>query len=83
MSPPCRVVIFQKLSYPRVRVRVVSMSVQLRWWVLAMVNRLRRKRRQGEKKEEEMEWKVFLKQEKRKEDAIHLPQARNLHQIDV
>ena len=48
-----------------------------------MVNRLRRKRRQGEKKEEEMEWKVFLKQEKRKEDAIHLPQARNLHQIDV
>ena len=36
MSPPCRVLIFQKLPYPRVRVYVVSVSVfvsvQLRSW---------------------------------------------------
>ena len=48
-----------------------------------MVNRLRRKRRKGEKKEEEREEKAFLKQEKRKEVAIYLPRARNLHPIDV
>ena len=31
VSPPCRVIIFQKLPYPRVRVRAVSVSVQHRF----------------------------------------------------